>query len=266
MNRRPGYNPTRRNRNIGTAKQGHGLENKMSIPRPSVTAKFFYERLGDYKRNEIEINGKKYIFVIETTLADSQHACSIEDVARVLEFIPPADLEGLDLIVFRQPKRKEWILSSVWGRLIYCYEFEKRLCPAIILEAVDYTEKIRWKKRFSVDDRRELQCLIEDGHPIIDTGRFYEAPCEHANVRNTQLFRTLPHEIGHYLDYLNHVELPAKAGADTHEEWSRLRDVYNSRPASEKERFAHDYANQKRKILLDSGWFGNHRSGPPPPQ
>ena len=39
--------------------------------------------------------------------------------------------------VRRQPKRKEEIISPVWGRLIYSYEFENDYCPAIILDAID---------------------------------------------------------------------------------------------------------------------------------
>ena len=203
MKNRPGYNPTRRNRNIGTSKQGYGQNNRLSIPWPAATLKVFYERLGDYTKTVVAIREKPYTFVIEATRNNSLHACSVADVVHILGQIPADDLEGLDLIVFRQPKRKEAILSPVWGRLIYSYEFEKRFCPAIILEAVDFTGKIRWNKHLSVDERKELQRLIEDGHPIVDTGRFYEAPYEIANVRNTQLHRTLLHEIGHYVQYLD---------------------------------------------------------------
>jgi len=249
MKSRPGYNPTRRNRNIGTSKQGQGQNNRLSIPAPAATMKVFYERLGSYTKTVVNIREKPYTFVVEKTRINSHHACSITDVANILEQIPTDDLEGLDLIVFRQPKRKEEILSLVWGRLIYSYEFENRFCPAIILEACDYTGKIRWNKHISVDERRELQRLIEDGHPIVDTGRFFEAPYEIANVRNTQLYRTLLHEIGHYVQYLDIVERPATKTNDVDAEQERRWKIYVSMPRSEKENYAHHYAEQKRRHL-----------------
>ena len=251
MNRHSGYNPTRRNRNIGTSKQGYGQNNRLSIPSPAATSKLFHERLGHYTKHIIDINEKPYTFVVEATRSNSKHACSVADVAHVLEQIPSGDLEGLDLIIFRQPKRKEEILSSVWGRLIYYYEFEKPFCgsPAIILEAVDYTGKIRWNKHLSVDDYKELQRLVEDGHPIVDTGRFYEAPYEIANVRNTQLYRTLLHEIGHYVHYLNVVVRPAAKASDVEAEHERRWKIYDSIPTSEHENYAHRYAEQKRQTI-----------------
>jgi len=36
-------NPIRRNRNIGTAKQGFGQNNKLKIPSPFGTLQAFYE-------------------------------------------------------------------------------------------------------------------------------------------------------------------------------------------------------------------------------
>ena len=40
------YDPIRRNRHIGTSKQGYGQNNKLSIPQPALVFKTFYERLG----------------------------------------------------------------------------------------------------------------------------------------------------------------------------------------------------------------------------
>lgn len=117
------FNPTRRNRNIGTPKQGHGQNNKMVIPWPATVEKDFYERLGDFEREIKDINGKPFTFVIEETRANPKHACSVTDIVNILKLIPAEDIEDLSLIVFRQPKRKEEILSCVWGRLIYSYEF-----------------------------------------------------------------------------------------------------------------------------------------------
>ena len=67
-------------------------------------------------------------------------------------------------IVLRQPKRKEQIISSVWGRLIYLYEFEKEDFPAIILESIDKDSRLIWSKKLSVDERKEFERLKNDGH------------------------------------------------------------------------------------------------------
>jgi hypothetical protein len=44
------HNPTRRNRNIGTKKQGHGQNNKLTISSPYGDLKSFYEKLTDYRK------------------------------------------------------------------------------------------------------------------------------------------------------------------------------------------------------------------------
>lgn len=190
----PGYNQTRRNRNIGTSKQGHGQSNKLVIPWPGSVMKSFYERLSKYSKTVRAIDGKEYVFVVEETRENSGHACSISDFVRILEHVPAEDLDGLNLFVFRQPKRKEQILSSVWGRLIYSYEFEKQTGPAIIIEATDLDKTLKWSKHIDADSQRELDRLIEDGHAFRDTGRYHETKYKLEAVRNTQLYRTLPHD------------------------------------------------------------------------
>ena len=107
-------NPTRRNRNIGTAKQGYGQDNKLVVPYPAVEMKYFYERLGEYKVVERKINNHKFKFVIEQTRENSFHACTIDDLEKILSEIPKEDYGDLELIVLRQPTRKEENLKSVW--------------------------------------------------------------------------------------------------------------------------------------------------------
>lgn len=241
------FNPTRRNRNIGTSKQGYSQNNKMSIPWPAIIEKDFYERLGYFEKIYREVNGKPYTFIIEETRQNSKHACSVADIEGILELIPVEDLEGLSLIVFRQPKRKEETLSSVWGRLIYSYAFEDDFQPAIIIEAIDYSKKLKWSKKLSIESQKELDRLIVDGHRFVDTRRSYEAEYEIDNVRNTQLYRTLLHEIGHYVHYLSIVVRPGTE--ENLEEWEKRHDYYFSLPSVEKEQFAHNYAEQKKKLI-----------------
>lgn len=274
------FQPTRRNRNIGTAKQGYGKDNKLTISFSVALMQTFYERLVDYKVVERNINGKTFRFVVERTRKNAYHACTIDDIVQILTQIPINDFGDLDLIVLRQPKRKEEILSPVWGRLVYSYEFENDYSPAIIIEAIDLARTFKRTKKLSVDAQKELERLKEDGHKITIGKRYYEAKYEIENIRNTQLYRTLPHEIGHYVHYLETVERPlsyikekleildAKIDdedtVETNEyfnEWdalyikyeekqNHLSEQYFAIPTSEKEVFAHTYADKLKSTLV----------------
>ena len=276
-------NPIRRNRNIGTAKQGYGQDNKLVVPYPAVEMKSFFERLGEYKTIEKIINGHKFRFVVEKTRQNSFHACTIEDIEQILNQIPKEDYGELELIILRQPTRKEENLKSVWGRLIYSYEFENNYLPAVIIEAVDLDRIFKWSKKLSIDSQKELERLKEDGHKIKMSKRFYEAEYELMNIRATQLYRTLPHEFGHYVHYLEVVKRPLSEiqnqinqlddqidDNDTSEtnplfdKWDSLDHEYNKRiqeleeryfsiPSSEKEVFAHSYADELKKDLTERG-------------
>ncbi|AUC15802.1 hypothetical protein BTO06_11865 [Tenacibaculum sp. SZ-18] len=276
-------NPTRRNRYIGTAKQGYSQDNKLVVPYPAVEMKSFFERLGEHKTIEKIINGHKFRFVVEKTRQNSFHACTIEDIEQILNQIPKEDYGELELIILRQPTRKEENLKSVWGRMIYSYEFENDYSPAVIIEAVDLDRTFKWPKKLSVDSQKELKRLKEDGHKIKMSKRFYEAEYELRNIRATQLYRTLPHEFGHYVHYLEVVKRPLSEiqtqlnqlddqidDNDTSEtnplfdKWNSLDDEYNKRiqeleekyfsiPSSEKEVFAHSYADELKKDLTLRG-------------
>ena len=247
-------NPTRRNRNIGTSKQGYGQNNKLTIPEPCGILKSFYERLVDYRKTKRTINGHEFLFIIEKTRQTSKHSCSVADIETILEQIPQRDYGNLKFIVLRQPKRKEETLSPTWGRLIYSYEFESDVFPAIILDAVDYTKKFKWTNKLSIENQREIERLKNDGHEIENDGRSLIAEYKLENVRNTQLYRTLPHEFGHYVHYLENVECAANEDEEF-EVWETRWNKYFEIPQSEKEKFAHKYADnfkvemQKKKII-----------------
>lgn len=247
-------NPTRRNRNIGTSKQGHGQNNKLTIPEPCGVLKSFYERLTNYEKIERTINGHEFLFIREETRETSIHSCSIEDIETIIEKIPQEDYGDIKFIVLRQPKRKEEILSPTWGRLIYSYEFENDYAPAIILDAIDFSKQFKWNNKLSIDNQKELERLREDGHQIINNGRQYVAEYNKVNVRNTQLYRTLPHEFGHYVHYLEFVERPAIEDEE-YEIWEERSDKYFQIPKAEKEKYAHKYADNlkveltKKKII-----------------
>lgn len=242
------FNPTRRNRNIGTAKQGYGQDNKLVVPYPAVEMKYFYERLGKYKVVERIINNHTFKFIVEETRKNSFHACTIDDLQKIISEIPKEDYGDLKLIILRQPTRKEENLKPVWGRLIYSYEFENENFPAIIIEAVDLKRNFKWSKKLSIEARKELERLKEDGHKIIMGKRYYETEYKIENIRATQLYRTLPHEFGHFVHYLKVVEKPEKPNEE-YDAWEKRWNKYHSLPNSEKENFAHSYADKFKSEL-----------------
>ncbi len=217
-------NPTRRNRNIGTAKQGYGRNNEMAIPFPFAPKMLlFYERLGTCTRQTRALNGNEITFIVEHPRKPNVHACSVEEIARVLSCIPAADMKGLDFVVLRQPKRKEELLRSVWGRYHPYGEFDNRFGGVIILEAMDLSRTLRWRKPQNAVWMEELEKLRREGHEVIETPKRYEIRSTLAAVRQTQLFGTIPHEVGHHVQAMNDSE------------------CYKL-PTIEKERFAEDYA------------------------
>jgi len=144
-------NPTRRNKNIGTSKQGFSKDNKLVIAWPASVQKYFYERLEKYQKVERVIKGHEFTFIIEETRKNCYHACTVDDLVSLISCIPEKDYGELCYIVLRQPKRKEETLSPVWGRLIYSYEFEDNHYPAVIIEAIDLSRSFKWDKKLSPD-------------------------------------------------------------------------------------------------------------------
>lgn len=246
-------NNTRRNRNIGTAKQGYGQNNRMKIPDPwyKNDMRNNLERLDNYRKEMYTINGHEFLFIIEETLEDYKHACSVQDVVYLLQFIQKDDYGDLRYIVFRQPTRKETGLEPVWGRLAYSFEFENNYYPAIILEAYPIKGKLTWPRNLKVNEKREFLRLQDDGFRFEENKRGYEAVMTEDSVRNVQLYRTLFHELGHYVHYQDVVSRPALKDEE-YEEWEkRLEYYHNSIPSSEKEAFAHNYADRlKEKLIL----------------
>ncbi len=89
-----------------------------------------------------------------------------------------------------------------------------------------------WSKSLIPDDFQELERLEEDGHQIISEARRYVIRMTAESIRATQLYRTLPHEVGHYVDYL----LNTDEKGDSDRFWSK--------PSKDKEDFAHRYARE----------------------
>lgn len=246
------FNPSRRNRNIGTAKQGFSQNNKLTISTPYGSYQSFYEKLTTYKKESRIINNHEFVFVVEDTRLNSVHACSINDIVKIISNIPVEDYGELKFIVLRQPKRKEQIISSVWGRLVYLYEFEKEDFPAIILESIDKDSQLIWSKKLSVDERKEFERLKNDGHIFEESNKYFTSKIEPEFARNTQLYRTLLHEFGHYVHYLEQVEKPGHED-EGFDEWEKRNDIHVNLPKEEKEKFANNYADKIKSELIKKG-------------
>ena len=242
-------NPIRRSRNIGTSKQGRGRDNRMVIPDSWHDDRIFWEKLTSHTTVHRVIHGKTIPFLVESTRQDSVYPCTVDDVAKMLSFVPVDDLEGLEVFVLRQPKRKEQILRLVWGRLVYFAQYGQVGGPAIILEAIQPHKNMAWSRSLTPDDLEELERLRADGFQIDTTKREYLIHVSLESARNTMLYRTLPHEIGHWVHYLSRVERPASDAQNPCEAQDRFDKAYDRMPILEKEAFAHQYADKLQKRL-----------------
>lgn len=222
---------TRRNRNIGTSKRGIGQNNRLTISICDPDAVCHYESLTAYTSTQRELHGRHITFIVERTRVDSYHACTVDDITRMLGYIPPDDLVGIDLVVLRQAKRKEQILNSVWGRLAFYVEIGEHHGRAIFIESIDLKKPMRWSKSLNPDAADELDRLIRDGHDVTTDKRRHIVSSSIEAVRSTQLYRTLLHEVGHHVDY------------------SRNQIGFDKKISREREVFAHRYADELRERL-----------------
>jgi hypothetical protein len=247
------FNPTRRNRNIGTAKQGHGQANRMVIPQVASVFRGWCEHLGKHRLVHKTLNEQDITFIVEENSGGCIHACTVDDILYVLNQLPVTDWRGITTFVFRQPTHKQRLIAPVWGRLFFTADFGSSfktrgiIGPAISLEAVDPEKILRWSTSLDSDDLAELERLRSDGHSIEQIGKKHIITMTRKSVRQTQLFRTLVHEIGHWVDWLEKVEMPANKGGD----FDTLVDEYWRRPKAEREAFANRYATAMRPRMSE---------------
>jgi hypothetical protein len=249
---RPGFNPARRNRNQGTAARGHGRSNRMSIPDRGYGV--YWESVGPCACEVRFIHRRPVRFVVEAASPGSRHFCSVPDVCHILENLPPDDLDGLSNFVFRQPTRKQQLIAAVWGRLDYASQLtingvrDTDVGPALFLEAQPEDLKVRWGKDLSPGAQAELEQLRNDGHQVVADRRAWIIRSTPEAIRNTQLYRTLLHELGHWVDYLEKVVRPSQAANG---DFERLSGRYHARPYAEREAFAHRYAIEQTVRLIN---------------
>lgn len=232
---RPGWNPTRRNRNVGTKAHGHGSNNSLTIPESWHEPKRYYEKLLSYNVITRMVGTRLIRFFVEPTRPDWFYPCSVDDICAVLAHCSSEALLAFDFIVMRQPTRKQRILCPVWGRAIFSFDIDKYSGSAIVVEAQDLSP-IQWRSSVDPERTRELDRLRQDGHEIRNTRRGIEICVTCNSLRNTVLYRTLLHELGHHVDYNQSSE-----------------DKWSSKTRTEKEDYAHRYALELYERLSKQG-------------
>jgi hypothetical protein len=183
-----GRDNRRRNKNIGTAKRGHGNDNRLVIPERWMDASVFYERLVSPRMHKEVIQGRPIAFIVEPTIPGFTHCCTVPDVVRVLSMLEEKHFAGIDFVVFRQPKRKERILSSCWGRLTYWSDICGISGSGIFLESQKVTEAIKWKASLNPEKEKEMELLKEEGHVFERKNATFHIHSTLESIRTTQSY------------------------------------------------------------------------------
>jgi hypothetical protein len=254
---RSGWNPTRRNRNIGTSKQGHGENNRFVVPRSWADSVYEWKRVPEHVVVRRKVWGVDLPIVVEPTRRGSLHACTVDDIARMLNLLPcdhidpPNEIPGIQGVVLRQPTRKEEALRPVWGRVGFAVDVGPLCGPVIFLEAQPVPLLLKWTGRLRVDGQQELARLTDMADQNRFDGRHHHLTFSLAGIRRVQLYHTLPHEVGHWVDMYKTVELPS-----LHEDyayWEKCWDRYWQRVTEERESYAHRYATEAVQGLRECG-------------
>lgn len=238
------WRPERRNRNIGSKSSGYSKSNDMRIPESWVDKygnyASYYERVNAAHFDEV-LFGRFHVKVLYEQPHDGfSYGCSPADIIKLLELISNATPTLPDIIAFRQPTRKQRQQFPVWGRFLYFAQFGKVEGTAIVLESQELGASLKWSKTMSLEERAEYERLRNDGHIFSENKRYFEAHLEETAIRNTKLYRTVLHELGHLVDYHEKVLCAETA---LHPDHDVAADIYFARPTSEREVFAHRFAD-----------------------
>lgn len=247
---KPGWRPERRNRKIGTPAAGYSKQSDMRIPQswPDRHGHFsaYYEWAEPDFAQKVVITGKPVLFIFEVPREGFTYGCTPADILHLFSLIPLEEWQPTDFILFRQPTRKQTLLKPVWGRCIYRAEVFGKDGSAIVIEAQKVGAKLVWPRKCKLEDRDELERLKQDGHQFESDKRRHVATLTQETIRSTILYRTFLHELGHWENYRQDVLNP-QTRISKHR--TRAEDLYYSRPASERESFAHSFAQKLEAYL-----------------
>jgi hypothetical protein len=256
----PGWTPERRNRKIGTSdwawRDKPGNRSPFGVPWPRWEHRGPAARWVPEAIEEHEVHGRTVRVVVEEARAGSDHSCTPDDVCCVLRRLPEGDVTGLDLVVLRQPTRKEQAHLRVWGWIYWCVSFRGYTGPAVVLDTVDFDRpRLRWSRSLGPDLQRDLHRLREKGFMVVETRRGYEIMLTREHVRRWQLTHTLPHEVGHWVDFrrrvLDPLGAPTASAAYGDHRYDDLVKRWWQRPEREIEQYADRYADNARRAIGD---------------
>jgi hypothetical protein len=236
------WDARRRNRNLGTAKAGRGARNRFAIPERDADLSRYWERLSDYVAVERALGSHRLVFLVEPTRPDCLHHCTIDDVLRVLRMLPFEHVSQIALVVMRQPTRKQERLRPVWGRIGYWSQIGGRAGPGVYLDAQPIGLALEWGKRLRPDDEAELERFRACGFEVEPHARGWRVRASSAAIRQSQLYRTLPHELGHLADMA-----ACRRSLDWNGDEDRFWERYFARSEQEREAAAHRYADEFRR-------------------
>lgn len=211
---------------------------------------WYEERLEPTLTEEHHIGGNSITVLFEAPYEGFTYGCSPKDVIHMLSLLPTNDWDMIELVIFRQPKRKQIQQNPVWGRMMYCASIGKRLGAAIYLEAQEIGAQMKWSRKLCLEDQLELERLKKDGHEFDENRREFIFTLSQESIRNTLLYRTFLHEIGHWVQYERETLDDATALS---ENCDVAYDLYFARPKIERESFAHRYAEQVGERLRGEG-------------
>jgi hypothetical protein len=264
--KRAGWNPTRRNRNLGTEKQGYGQDNELTIPHGcnwNYDWKAHWEKLSDYRILSEVISGNKTTFIVEKPTDGFYFALTPWDVIKVLNMLDKELWQDVELFIWRNQFRKERILGGAWGRIAYWANINSSLeGTAIFFHSLGKTFEWGWKKKLKPEDGKELERYREAGIKVLNEKRQLRLLSSPEADRYVQLYHTLPHELGHLDDYSKHWNWLGEGveygrDDDALEESNRRIDEgtphYDQKPAHEKEVYAHRFSDQLREKLKLNG-------------
>jgi len=203
----------------------------------------YVERLQRAECESHTIGEQEILFLRETPRDGWDYYCSAADVVHVLSFVPKEDLEDLEIVAFRQPTHKQFQLCPVWGRWLFWADFQQKTGSAIVLEAQPLRHTRIWPAKLSVFGRRELERLRRDGHQIVESGRSIEIRSTPGAHRQTLLYDTVLHELGHHVEYLEKVTRKIDWDRQWTDETEQLSDELNDEFFRRSTRVTEDFAN-----------------------
>lgn len=153
-----------------------------------------------------DINGRLFTFLVECLKRHFVYLCTIDEVADILRAVPQADIEGLELCVFRQPEEGEEPRNCCWGAYTPEFQYHGRRVPAVMLDAVDETGQLVSMRAVDRINEQEIECLREEGHRVADVGVRYIVTSTKEAIRKTQLYRTVFHLVYHHIEFFRGIK------------------------------------------------------------